>query len=110
MKDVFFKNFSIVTMGLTVGKDVMNFHWNLYKNCFWGCAFTTGLKFVNHELSNTKKKRKKLKVAHLTLTPLKYILYTKVHKNWTVRYKTGVKSNVGGNHTQVKLLRCCYTE
>jgi hypothetical protein len=32
MKDVFFKNSSIVTMGLTVGKDVMNFH--LYKNCF----------------------------------------------------------------------------
>jgi hypothetical protein len=26
MKDVFFKNFSIVTMGLTVGKDVMSFH------------------------------------------------------------------------------------
>jgi hypothetical protein len=70
-----------------------------------------GLKFVNHELSNTKKKnRKKWKVAHLTLTPLKYIFYTKVHKSWTVRYKTGVKSNVDGNHTQVKLLRCCYTE
>jgi hypothetical protein len=78
MKDVFFKNFSIVTMGLTVGKDVMNFHcMKFVQKLFLRLRIYYGLKFVNHELSNTKKKnRNKLKVAHLTLTPLKlYLLH-----------------------------------
>ena len=87
--------------GLDYWKKCDEYPFKFVQKLFLRLCIYYGLKFVNHELSNTKKmNRKKLKVAHLTLTSLKYIFY----------YKTGVKSNVDGNHTQVKLLRCCYTE
>jgi hypothetical protein len=80
LEDVFFKNFSICTKSLTVGKDILmllkkipipfkccdEFPLEFVQKLFLRVRICYSLKFANRELSSTKKKnRKYLKVAHL---------------------------------------------
>jgi hypothetical protein len=80
LEDVFFKNFSICTKSLTVGKDILmllkkipipfkccdEFPLEFVQKLFLRVRIYYSLKFANRELSSTKKKnRKYLKVAHL---------------------------------------------
>jgi hypothetical protein len=80
LEDVFFKNVSICTKSLTVGKDVLmllekihmpfkccdEFPLEFAQKLFLRVRIYYSLKFANGELSSTKKKnRKYLKGAHL---------------------------------------------
>jgi hypothetical protein len=80
LEDVFFKNFSICTKSLTVGKDILmllkkipipfkccdEFPLEFVQKLFLRVRIYYSLKFANRDLSSTKKKnRKYLKVAHL---------------------------------------------
>ena len=80
LEDAFFKNFSIYTKSLTVGKDILlllnqiplpfkccdEFPQEFMQKLFLRLRIYYSLKFANRELSSTKKKnRKYLKVAHL---------------------------------------------
>ena len=80
LEDVFFKNFSIYTKSLTVGKDILmllnrvplpfkccdEFPLEFLQKLFLRLRIYYSLKFANREFANTKKKnRKYLKVAQL---------------------------------------------